>query len=174
MTPKKTRGSSGADDGRSADEISKKLQAYEKRLARLFAELGDIGSNVRGSSGAAAPRLSRADLASRKQAIATEIQKVRREMNELRERTGRWHRRAGAEAESASEQSRREAEDEKLRLRRRLGKIADAQVVLINEWNADPAKTKREGFEKEYRRLATEFSEVRAELNRIRERLGEL
>lgn len=174
MTSKKTRVSSGADGGCSVNEISKKLQEYEERLARLFKELREIGSDVRGLSGAAVSRLPKADLAKRKQVIATEIRKLRREMNDLRERTGRWYRRSGPEAESASEKLRREAEEQKLRLRRRLGKIADAQVALINEWNADPAETKRAEFKKEYRRLATLYSEVRAELNRIRERLGEL
>lgn len=174
MTTKKTHGSSGADDGHQPDEISKKLQAYEERLARLFAELSELGADVRGSSRAVGSGLPTDDLATRRQAIGTEIRKVRSEMNELRKRTGRWYRRAGTAADSDAEQSRRKGEEEKLRLRRSLGKIADAQMALINKWNANPAEAKRADFEKEYRRLAAQYSEVRTELNRIRERLGDL
>jgi len=174
MSPKKTGRSSGTDGRRPDDEIEEKLKTYEKRLARLFAELSEIGSRVGGPAAIKEPAPDRVELDSRRQAIGAEIRKVRRKMNELRQRTGKWYRRGDAKTDSAVDQSRREEEEEILCLRRRLSEIANAQVALANEWNKDPTEAKRADFEKEYRRLATQYSKVRAELNHKRSRLRDL
>lgn len=173
MKIKKTHRSSGDDGHPPDDEIDEKLKTYEERLARLFGELIEIGSGIGGSFTVKEPAHSREALETHRQAIVTEIWQVRQKMNELRQSTGRWYQRAGMEANSALDRSRRELEEKKLRMRQQLSKIADAQVALTNEWNKDPAVAKRAEFEKEYRRLAAEFSKVRAELNLIRARLRE-
>lgn len=146
----------------------KKIESYSTRIADLFGKLREL------------PRREsiESDIAVKvsKQAaeISKEIQELLKEMNELRDRTGLWYKGNDGDHESESSQLRRLAEEEKLRLRQILGRIADAQVALVAEWNADPSEAKRQLFEREYQRLAEEYSMVRGELQLVRERIAEM
>jgi len=148
--------------------LEKELERYSVRIAQLFATLSELPPRESLKS-------DRALEVSRQAAeISKEIQLLVKAMNELRDRTGLWFKRDDEEHESESSQLRREAEEEKLRLRQRLGQIADAQVALVNEWNVDPSAAKRQVFEREYRRLAEEYSKTLGELQLVRARISKM
>jgi hypothetical protein len=155
--------------GSPEDQIAKEVERYSAKIAELFALLRDLPSPSPEAPGAP---LSKAQ--ARAAEISADIRRLTRAMNELRERTGGWYRKEGSQPDSDAARLRREIEDEKVRLQQRLGRVADAQVALVAEWNADPVETRREAFEREYRRLAQEYSDVLAEVRRVRKRLTEL
>jgi regulator of replication initiation timing len=62
----------------------------------------------------------------------------------------------------------RDQDRELVRLRRRLGRIADAQNEAVRQWNANPDELERHAFEAKLQRLYEEYSEVLAQLNAAR------
>ncbi|MCK5218144.1 hypothetical protein KAR10_01400 [bacterium] len=150
-----TKHASNGTSGR--ESVMKKMEWYSARLAELFARLSKLPRRESLGPDAATK------VAGQAAEIWREIRHLSHEMNDLRERTGHWFPREKGNLE-------REAEEEKLQLRQRLGRLADAQVTLVDEWNANPNKAKRQVFEKEYQRLAKEYSEVHTELQHLRDR----
>lgn len=134
---------------------------YSSRIADLYASLNDLPSVA--TAGADAPAIE-----AKRAALGAEIRRLVAEMNDLRRRTGHWHEKpAGPDTEA-----RRQLDADILRLRKDLGRVADAQIALVADWNANPSDERREVFEQEYRRLADEYSSVRAKLGELRGKRG--
>jgi hypothetical protein len=151
------------------DKVAERVARYSARIAELFAELEALSSRSPATTGRPASHDEH-----RAAEISGQIRRLTREMNQLREQTGHWHRKEGADREDEFARRRREAEEEKLRLRQYLGRVADAQAALVAHWNADPAPDKREAYDREYLRLDQEYTDVRAQLQRVRQLLANM
>jgi hypothetical protein len=145
-----------------ANAVSAALQVYESKLAALLRSLEELTGIDKTTANQA-----------RAAEIAAEIRRINAEMNQLRERTGHWHVREG-EVDSSAARARRNAEAEKLKLRRKLGGIADEQVALVAKWNLNPIESEKRAFEDDYRRLAHAHSMVLAELQALQQKIDSM
>ncbi len=142
-------------------EIAKVIEEQSAEIAeRLRALNGLPPRDARG-------RLSPKDEA-RAAELSAEIRGLSAQMNALREQTGHWHQKPPLPPE------RQKAEADKLQLRKELGRIADAQVTLVADWNSNPNESKKPAFEEEYRRLGKEYTEVLSELQNVREQIEKM
>lgn len=151
-----------ATAGGDAESVAAALEVYESKLAALLRTLEELTDSDK----------TTADQ-TRAAEISAEIKRINREMNQLRERTGHWHVREG-ESGSPAARARKNAEAEKLELRRTLGRIADDQVALVAKWNANPIESEKPAFEDEYRRLARARSAVLAELQALQRKIDSM
>lgn len=149
------------------DHTEDPVARYSERMAELFACLAEIPPPIAEDGS----RRSSDDDA-RAAELSSEIKRLSREMFEFRTRTASWHERK--QSGSPEDNLRRqEFEAELLRLRGRLCHIADAQMSLIAERNSG-SFLDRDEFTVEYRQLAKEYSELLAELQRVRARLASI
>lgn len=145
----------------SPAEVAKVIEQQSAQIAERLRALNELPP--RDARGRMSPKDEE-----RAAELSAEIRSLTAQMNSLREKTGHWHKKPALPPE------RQKAEAEKLQLRKKLGRIADAQVALVADWNSNPSESKKPAFEETYRRLAKEYSEVLSELQIIREQIEKM